>query len=74
MKASRSQSQEQPSRCNWPVHHATPAWDAGRALFVEPAERALADAGVLAEVQLLPEGLDTPAADLSANPLEAAKA
>ena len=26
-----------PSRCNWPVHHATPAWDAGRGLFVEPA-------------------------------------
>jgi hypothetical protein len=26
-----------PSRCNWPVHHATPAWDAERALFVEPA-------------------------------------
>jgi hypothetical protein len=26
-----------PSRCNWPVHHATPAWDAGRQLFVEPA-------------------------------------
>jgi len=26
-----------PSRCNWPVHHATPAWDATRALFVEPA-------------------------------------
>ncbi|MGE0578305.1 MAG: hypothetical protein AB7F22_04495 [Reyranella sp.] len=26
-----------PSRCNWPVHHATPAWDAARALFVEPA-------------------------------------
>ena len=26
-----------PSRCNWPVHHATPAWDADRALFVEPA-------------------------------------
>ena len=19
-----------PSRCNWPIHHATPAWDAGR--------------------------------------------
>jgi ATP-binding cassette subfamily C protein CydCD len=29
-------------------------------------DRALADAGVLAEVQLLPDGLDTPAADLSA--------
>ena len=29
-------------------------------------ERALADAGVLAEVQLLPDGLDTAAADLSA--------
>ncbi len=26
-----------PSRCNWPVHHATPAWDSGRGLFVEPA-------------------------------------
>jgi hypothetical protein len=26
-----------PSRCNWPVHHATPFWDADRALFVEPA-------------------------------------
>lgn len=26
-----------PSRCNWPVHHATPAWDASRGLFVEPA-------------------------------------
>ncbi len=26
-----------PSRCNWPIHHATPAWDAGRGLFVEPA-------------------------------------
>lgn len=26
-----------PSRCNWPVHHATPAWNAERALFVEPA-------------------------------------
>ena len=26
-----------PSRCNWPVHHATPAWDAERGLFVEPA-------------------------------------
>ena len=26
-----------PSRCNWPIHHATPAWDAGRRLFVEPA-------------------------------------
>lgn len=26
-----------PSRCNWPVHHATPAWDAVRSLFVEPA-------------------------------------
>ena len=26
-----------PSRCNWPVHHATPAWDAERNLFVEPA-------------------------------------
>lgn len=26
-----------PSRCNWPVHHATPAWDASRRLFVEPA-------------------------------------
>jgi len=26
-----------PSRCNWPIHHATPAWDAERALFVEPA-------------------------------------
>jgi ATP-binding cassette subfamily C protein CydCD len=29
-------------------------------------ERALADAGVLTEVQLLPDGLDTPASDLSA--------
>src|SRR5262245_19561517 len=26
-----------PSRCNWPVHHATPAWDAERRLFAEPA-------------------------------------
>ena len=26
-----------PSRCNWPIHHATPAWDAERQLFVEPA-------------------------------------
>jgi hypothetical protein len=26
-----------PSRCNWPVHHATPVWDADRSLFVEPA-------------------------------------
>ena len=26
-----------PSRCNWPVHHATPAWDTERSLFVEPA-------------------------------------
>ena len=26
-----------PARCNWPVHHATPAWDAERLLFVEPA-------------------------------------
>ena len=26
-----------PSRCNWPIHHATPAWDAERRLFVEPA-------------------------------------
>jgi hypothetical protein len=26
-----------PSRCNWPVHHATPAWDEDRRLFVEPA-------------------------------------
>ena len=26
-----------PSRCNWPVHHATPAWHAERQLFVEPA-------------------------------------
>jgi hypothetical protein len=26
-----------PSRCNWPVHHATPFWDAERQLFVEPA-------------------------------------
>ncbi len=26
-----------PSRCNWPVHHATPFWDADRHLFVEPA-------------------------------------
>jgi hypothetical protein len=26
-----------PSRCNWPAHHATPAWDADRQLFVEPA-------------------------------------
>jgi hypothetical protein len=26
-----------PSRCNWPVHHATPAWDAELELFVEPA-------------------------------------
>jgi len=26
-----------PSRCNWPVHHATPAWDEEHGLFVEPA-------------------------------------
>lgn len=26
-----------PSRCNWPIHHATPAWDEERRLFVEPA-------------------------------------
>ena len=26
-----------PSRCNWPIHHATPAWDEDRGLFVEPA-------------------------------------
>ncbi|MBV8193514.1 MAG: hypothetical protein JOY64_07180 [Alphaproteobacteria bacterium] len=26
-----------PARCNWPIHHATPAWDAERDLFVEPA-------------------------------------
>ena len=26
-----------PSRCNWPVHHATPVWDAACGLFVEPA-------------------------------------
>jgi hypothetical protein len=26
-----------PSRCNWPIHHATPAWDAERGVFVEPA-------------------------------------
>lgn len=26
-----------PSRCNWPVHHATPVWDEARGLFVEPA-------------------------------------
>lgn len=26
-----------PSQCNWPVHHATPFWDADRSLFVEPA-------------------------------------
>jgi hypothetical protein len=26
-----------PSRCNWPIHHATPAWDDDRGLFVEPA-------------------------------------
>jgi hypothetical protein len=26
-----------PSRCNWPIHHATPAWAAERGLFVEPA-------------------------------------
>jgi hypothetical protein len=26
-----------PSRCNWPVHHATPAWNVERSLFVEPA-------------------------------------
>jgi hypothetical protein len=26
-----------PSRCNWPIHHATPFWDAERNLFVEPA-------------------------------------
>jgi hypothetical protein len=26
-----------PSRCNWPVHHATPVWDEDRKLFVEPA-------------------------------------
>jgi hypothetical protein len=25
-----------PARCNWPAHHATPAWDADRRLFVEP--------------------------------------
>jgi hypothetical protein len=26
-----------PCRCNWTIHHATPAWDAERSLFVEPA-------------------------------------
>lgn len=26
-----------PSLCNWPVHHALPAWDAERGLFVEPS-------------------------------------
>jgi hypothetical protein len=26
-----------PSTCNWPVHHALPAWDAARGLFVEPS-------------------------------------
>lgn len=26
-----------PCRCNWPVHHATPVWDAACGLFVEPA-------------------------------------
>jgi hypothetical protein len=26
-----------PSRCNWSIHHATPAWDAERSLFVEAA-------------------------------------
>jgi len=26
-----------PSRCNWPVHHALPAWDEPRGLFVEPS-------------------------------------
>jgi hypothetical protein len=25
-----------PSTCNWPVHHALPAWDVARGLFVEP--------------------------------------
>jgi hypothetical protein len=25
-----------PSLCNWPVHHALPAWDETRGLFVEP--------------------------------------
>lgn len=25
-----------PSICNWPAHHATPAWDCERRLFVEP--------------------------------------
>jgi hypothetical protein len=25
-----------PAWCNWPAHHATPAWDPGRKLFVEP--------------------------------------
>jgi len=26
-----------PSTCNWPVHHALPAWDVARGLFVEPS-------------------------------------
>ncbi|TWT15557.1 hypothetical protein [Reyranella sp. CPCC 100927] len=26
-----------PSTCNWPVHHALPAWDIARGLFVEPS-------------------------------------
>ena len=26
-----------PSTCNWPVHHALPAWDVVRGLFVEPS-------------------------------------
>jgi hypothetical protein len=26
-----------PSTCNWPVHHALPAWDVERRLFVEPS-------------------------------------
>jgi hypothetical protein len=26
-----------PSLCNWPVHHALPAWDQQRGLFVEPS-------------------------------------
>ena len=25
-----------PAWCNWPAHHAAPAWDPGRGLFVEP--------------------------------------
>lgn len=29
------QAEPLPSTCNWPVHHALPAWDAARGLFVE---------------------------------------